>query len=54
MLTCFFNFPFRYSEVDTLDEPVMTTMSRDLVSIYSKLVQVLYPRRGGEAREVLK
>lgn len=44
----------RYSGVDTLDEPVLTTISRDLLSIYSKLIQVLYPRRTGAGREVLR
>jgi protein YIPF6 len=63
---------YRYTGVDTLDEPVMTTIvslsssfrrvdpidtrmnqGRDLLSIYSKLVQVLYPRRT-QGREVLK
>jgi len=44
----------RYSGVDTLDEPITTTMGRDLLSIYSKLVQVLYPRRTGESRQVLR
>ncbi|KIJ66973.1 hypothetical protein HYDPIDRAFT_85061 [Hydnomerulius pinastri MD-312] len=43
----------RYSGVDTLDEPVTTTIARDLLSIYSKLVQVLYPRRS-TGREVLR
>jgi hypothetical protein len=43
----------RYSGSDTLDEPVTTTIARDLISIYSKLVQVLYPRRS-KGREVLK
>ncbi|KAF8954013.1 hypothetical protein BDZ97DRAFT_1869202 [Flammula alnicola] len=43
----------RYSGGDTLDEPVTTTIARDLLSIYSKLVQVLYPRRSS-GREVLK
>ncbi|KAK0235991.1 hypothetical protein EDD85DRAFT_624069 [Armillaria nabsnona] len=43
----------RYSGVDTLDEPVLTTIARDLLSIYSKLVQVLYPRRA-TGREVLR
>jgi len=43
----------RYTGVDTLDEPVTTTIGRDLLSIYSKLVQVLYPRRS-QGREVLK
>ncbi|KAI5122901.1 hypothetical protein M0805_007579 [Coniferiporia weirii] len=44
----------RYSGVDTLDEPVMTTIVRDLHSIYIKLVQVLYPSRSGAGREVLR
>ncbi|KAF8583719.1 Yip1-domain-containing protein [Ramaria rubella] len=44
----------RYSGADTLDEPVTTTMARDLFSIYTKLVQVLYPRRTGSGREVLR
>ncbi|KIM24431.1 hypothetical protein M408DRAFT_331796 [Serendipita vermifera MAFF 305830] len=44
----------RYTGVDTLDEPITTTMGRDLLSIYSKLVQVLYPRRSGESRQVLR
>jgi len=44
----------RYTGVDTLDEPITTTMGRDLLSIYTKLVQVLYPRRTGEARQVLR
>ncbi|PPQ84822.1 hypothetical protein CVT26_012054, partial [Gymnopilus dilepis] len=43
----------RYSGVDTLDEPVSKTIARDLLSIYSKLVQVLYPRRS-TGREVLR
>ncbi|KZP25149.1 Yip1-domain-containing protein [Athelia psychrophila] len=43
----------RFTGVDTLDEPVTTTIGRDLLSIYLKLVQVLYPRRS-EGREVLK
>jgi len=43
----------RFTGIDTLDEPVTTTIGRDLLSIYSKLVQVLYPRRS-EGREVLK
>ncbi|KAF9484399.1 Yip1-domain-containing protein [Pholiota conissans] len=43
----------RYSGGDTLDEPVTTTIARDLLSIYTKLVQVLYPRRSN-GREVLK
>ncbi|KIJ51090.1 hypothetical protein M422DRAFT_59071 [Sphaerobolus stellatus SS14] len=44
----------RHSNADTLDEPVTATIARDLVSIYSKLVQVLYPRRSGSSREVLR
>ncbi|KAG9127236.1 hypothetical protein FRC07_000053 [Ceratobasidium sp. 392] len=44
----------RYSGVDTLDEPVTATIARDLLSIYSKLLQVLYPRRTGAGREVLR
>ncbi|KAF9223758.1 Yip1-domain-containing protein, partial [Gyrodon lividus] len=43
----------RYTGADTLDEPVTTTITRDLLSIYSKLVQVLYPRRA-TGREVLR
>ncbi|KAJ7158669.1 hypothetical protein C8R46DRAFT_1109846 [Mycena filopes] len=43
----------RFSGADTLDEPVSTTIARDLLSIYSKLVQVLYPRRAS-GREVLR
>ncbi|KDQ57317.1 hypothetical protein JAAARDRAFT_178968 [Jaapia argillacea MUCL 33604] len=43
----------RYTGVDTLDEPVTATIARDLLSIYSKLVQVLYPpKRGGS--EILR
>ncbi|PAV16215.1 Yip1-domain-containing [Pyrrhoderma noxium] len=44
----------RYTGVDTLDEPVSTTILRDLRSIAVKLVQVLYPRRTGSGREVLR
>jgi len=44
----------RYTGVDTLDEPVLTTITRDVFSIYSKLIQVLYPRRTGVGREVLR
>ncbi|KAG9001660.1 hypothetical protein FRB90_011572, partial [Tulasnella sp. 427] len=44
----------RYSGVDTLDEPVLTTIARDLTSIYTKLIQVLYPARSGTGREVLR
>jgi len=43
----------RFTGVDTLDEPVTTTIARDLMSIYTKLVQVLYPRRSS-GREVLR
>ncbi|CAA7267075.1 unnamed protein product [Cyclocybe aegerita] len=43
----------RYSGQDTLDEPITETIARDLLSIYSKLVQVLYPRRSS-GREVLR
>lgn len=44
----------RYSGGDTLDEPVLTTIGRDLTSIYIKLIQVLYPARSGAGREVLR
>ncbi|KIP07626.1 hypothetical protein PHLGIDRAFT_89264 [Phlebiopsis gigantea 11061_1 CR5-6] len=44
----------RNTGVDTLDEPITTTIGRDLLSIYTKLVQVLYPPRGGSQREVLR
>ncbi|CAE6416271.1 unnamed protein product [Rhizoctonia solani] len=44
----------RYAGGDTLDEPVTATIARDLISIYSKLLQVLYPRRAGAGREVLR
>jgi len=43
----------RYTGGDTLDEPVTVTISRDLLSIYSKLIQVLYPVRT-TGREVLR
>ncbi|KAG2017782.1 hypothetical protein CC2G_007263 [Coprinopsis cinerea AmutBmut pab1-1] len=43
----------RYTGADTLDEPVSKTIARDLFSIYTKLVQVLYPRRSS-GREVLR
>ncbi|KAG2133251.1 uncharacterized protein EDB93DRAFT_886844 [Suillus bovinus] len=43
----------RYSGADTLDEPVTTTIARDLLSVYSKLVHVLYPRKSS-GREVLR
>ncbi|KAJ3893256.1 hypothetical protein GG344DRAFT_87265 [Lentinula edodes] len=42
-----------YTGVDTLDEPVSQTITRDLLSIYSKLIQVVYPRRSN-GREVLR
>ncbi|KAI0078742.1 Yip1-domain-containing protein [Panus rudis PR-1116 ss-1] len=44
----------RYTGVDTLDEPISTTIARDALSIYTKLVQVLYPPRSGSSREVLR
>ncbi|KAI0317065.1 hypothetical protein OF83DRAFT_1244292 [Amylostereum chailletii] len=44
----------RFSGGDTLDEPITATIGRDLLSIYNKLVQVLYPLRKGTGREVLK
>ncbi|KII85054.1 hypothetical protein PLICRDRAFT_166551 [Plicaturopsis crispa FD-325 SS-3] len=43
----------RYSGVDTLDEPITTTIARDLLSVYAKIIQVLYPRKSS-GREVLK
>jgi len=43
----------RYSGVNTLDEPVTATIARDLLSIYSKLIHVLYPRKSS-GREVLR
>ncbi|CAK5268399.1 unnamed protein product, partial [Mycena citricolor] len=43
----------RYAGGDTLDEPVSKTIGRDLLSIYTKLVQVLYPRKS-TSREVLR
>ncbi|KAG0692800.1 hypothetical protein DFH29DRAFT_860611, partial [Suillus ampliporus] len=43
----------RYSGVDTLDEPVTATIARDLFSIYTKLIHVLYPRKSS-GREVLR
>ncbi|KAF7374813.1 Protein YIP [Mycena sanguinolenta] len=43
----------RFSGGDTLDEPVSATIARDLLSIYSKLIQVLYPVRSS-GREVLR
>ncbi|KAI0044929.1 Yip1-domain-containing protein [Auriscalpium vulgare] len=44
----------RFGGVDTLDEPITATIGRDLLSIFNKLVQVLYPIRKGAGREVLK
>ncbi|KAI0288015.1 hypothetical protein BC826DRAFT_1093181 [Russula brevipes] len=45
----------RYGGIDTLDEPITAPLyGRDLVSIYNKLVQVLYPMRKGAGREVLR
>ncbi|KZS88059.1 Yip1-domain-containing protein [Sistotremastrum niveocremeum HHB9708] len=44
----------RYTGEETLDEPVTATITRDLLSIYHKLLQVLYPRRTGSGREVLR
>ncbi|GBE87976.1 hypothetical protein BKA93DRAFT_818536 [Sparassis latifolia] len=44
----------RYSGVNTLDEPISTTFGRDLLSIYTKLVQIMYPPRAGNKREVLR
>ncbi|WVO13445.1 hypothetical protein L204_101061 [Cryptococcus depauperatus] len=37
----------RYTGEPTLDEPVSTTVMRDLKSIYSKLTLILYPPQGG-------
>jgi len=44
----------RSGGIDTLDEPITTTIVRDLRSIYHKLIQVLYPPRRGRNREVLR
>ncbi|KAL1949530.1 hypothetical protein VTO73DRAFT_8411 [Trametes versicolor] len=44
----------RYTGVDTLDEPVTTTIARDLLSIYTKLVQVLYPPKSRGDRDLLR
>jgi len=44
----------RSGGIDTLDEPIATTIVRDLRSIYHKLIQVLYPPRQGKNREVLR
>ncbi|TFY57350.1 hypothetical protein EVJ58_g7069 [Rhodofomes roseus] len=43
----------RNTGLDTLDEPISTTIGRDLLSIYTKTVQVLYPPKAGH-REVLR
>ncbi|KAI6042595.1 hypothetical protein EDC04DRAFT_2564059 [Pisolithus marmoratus] len=43
----------RYTGVDTLDEPITVTIMRDLLSIYTKLAQVLYPRRPN-SQEILR
>ncbi|KAH9945134.1 uncharacterized protein BXZ73DRAFT_96123 [Epithele typhae] len=43
----------RHTGTDTLDEPVLTTIGRDAFSIYVKLIQVLYPPKGGN-RDLLK
>ncbi|CAK9783510.1 vesicle-mediated transport-related protein [Cutaneotrichosporon oleaginosum] len=37
----------RFTGNSTLDEPVSATIMRDLRSIYTKLLQVLYPPQGG-------
>ncbi|KAF9778985.1 Yip1 domain-containing protein [Thelephora terrestris] len=44
----------RSGGIDTLDEPIVTTIARDLKSIYHKLIQVLYPPRQGHNSEVLR
>ncbi|KAI0635977.1 Yip1-domain-containing protein [Trametes polyzona] len=44
----------RYTGVDTLDEPVTTTIARDLLSIYTKLIQVLYPPKSRGDRDLLR
>jgi len=43
----------RNTGLDTLDEPISTTIGRDLLSIYTKTIQVLYPPKAGH-REVLR
>ncbi|WVR07596.1 hypothetical protein IAU60_004638 [Kwoniella sp. DSM 27419] len=40
----------RYTGESTLDEPVSATIMRDLNSIYAKLLQVLYPPKGGNTQ----
>ncbi|RPD74854.1 Yip1-domain-containing protein [Lentinus tigrinus ALCF2SS1-7] len=44
----------RYTGADTLDEPITTTIGRDLFSIYVKLIQVLYPPRSSGNRDLLR
>ncbi|KAG8828957.1 hypothetical protein FRC17_007276 [Serendipita sp. 399] len=44
----------RYTGIDTLDEPITATIGRDLLSIYTKLVQVLYPRSANESSPALR
>ncbi|KAG8836962.1 hypothetical protein FRC20_006847 [Serendipita sp. 405] len=44
----------RYTGLDTLDEPVTATIGRDLLSIYAKLVQVLYPRGANDSAPALR
>ncbi|KAI5454563.1 hypothetical protein NCC49_003458 [Naganishia albida] len=44
----------RYTGESTLDEPVSKTIMRDLLSIYSKLLQVLYPPKQGGTNELLR
>ncbi|KAK1927134.1 putative vesicle-mediated transport-related protein [Papiliotrema laurentii] len=44
----------RYTGVSTLDEPVSETIMRDLRSIYTKLLQVVYPPKGGGNNELLR
>ncbi|ORX38497.1 Yip1 domain-domain-containing protein [Kockovaella imperatae] len=44
----------RYTGESTLDEPVSATIMRDLRSIYAKLLQVVYPPKGGGSNELLR
>ncbi|KAK6910498.1 hypothetical protein I203_104530 [Kwoniella mangroviensis CBS 8507] len=44
----------RYTGESTLDEPVTKTIMRDLNSIYAKLLQVLYPPKGGGNNQLLR
>jgi len=44
----------RYTGEPTLDEPVSKTIMRDLNSIYAKLLQVLYPPKGGGTNQLLR